>query len=125
MINVIAVDDEKDVKVLFDHFFKAEVDAGDVNLIFVDNAAACLESITKLSGSTVVVSDINMPEMNGIELLKQINKNYKSLETVLVSAYDKEYYAEQLKDEKVAGFISKPVDFAALKNLIFSISSST
>lgn len=122
MLNIIAVDDERDVKVLFEHFFYQEVDDGLLNIFFEASAKECLARLKNLpEGNTVVLSDINMPEMNGIELLKEISAAYSEVKVILVSAYDQNRYEDEMSKWGAAGYISKPVDFVSLKEKIFSI----
>lgn len=116
MLNLIAVDDESDVKVLFEHFFKEEVDAKCLNLIFATSGKSCLERLGELGATpTVVLSDINMPEMSGIELLQEIHKSYPEVKVILISAYEKEYYSDEMSKWGAVDFVSKPVDFIKLK----------
>ncbi len=121
MLNIIAVDDEKDVKVLFEHFFQNEVESGLVNLIFMDSALTCLEVLKKVEGDTVVLSDINMPQMSGIELLKEISAKHPKVKVILVSAYDQNRYFDEIEKWGAYGYISKPVDFNSLKKKVFEI----
>lgn len=121
MFNLIAVDDEKDVKVLFEHFFTKEIADGELNLIFEASAFSCLDRLSKIEGKTIVLSDINMPEMNGIELLKEISKKYPEVKVLLVSAYDQNRYFDEMQKWGAEGYISKPVDFVALKEKVFKL----
>jgi DNA-binding NarL/FixJ family response regulator len=122
LFNLIAVDDEKDVKVLFEHFFYQEVNDGIVNLYFECSAQDCLARLKTITeGLTIVLSDINMPGMNGIELLKEISKEYPSVKVILVSAYDQNRYFDEMQKWGAEGYISKPVDFISLKEKVFSL----
>lgn len=121
MFNLIAVDDEKDVKILFEHFFHDEIEEGKVNLIFASSAQDCLEQLPQLNGEIIVLSDINMPEMNGIELLKRINNEYPDVNVLLISAYDQNRYYDEMRANGAKGYISKPVDFVALKEMVFDM----
>ena len=121
MFNLVAVDDEKDVKVLFEHFFHQEVSEGKLNLIFETSAFECLDRLALLEGKTIVLSDINMPEMNGIELLKEISKKYPEVKVLLVSAYDQNRYFDEMQKWGAEGYISKPVDFVSLKEKVFKL----
>jgi DNA-binding NarL/FixJ family response regulator len=122
MFNLVAVDDEKDVKVLFEHFFNQEISDGKLNLIFETSAFECLDRLSTLKGKTIVLSDINMPEMNGIELLKEISKKYPEVKVLLVSAYDQNRYFDEMQKWGAEGYISKPVDFVSLKEKVFELS---
>ena len=121
MINLIAVDDEKDVRVLFEHFFHREIEQGEVNLIFESSGKECLDTLETISGKTIVLSDINMPEMSGVELLKHISEKFPKVKVLLVSAYDQTRYQEELIMYHAEGYISKPVDFIALKKKVFNL----
>ena len=125
MFNLIAVDDEKDVKVLFEHFFYQEVNDGVLNLHFETSGQDCLERLKNINeGHTIVLSDINMPEMNGIELLKEISSEFPSVKVILVSAYDQNRYFDEMQKWGAEGYISKPVDFVSLKEKVFSLADS-
>ncbi len=123
MVNIIAVDDERDVKVLFEHFFHDEIDEGKVNLIFTQSGENCLKQIPTLSGKIIVLSDINMPGMNGIELLKSINTKHPEVSVLLISAYDQNRYYDEMRANGAKGYVSKPVDFVALKEMVFAIAN--
>ena len=119
MINVIAVDDEMDAKILFDHFFRKEVQEKLVNLNFVQSAEKCLDALTEVEASkTIIVTDINMPGTNGIELTERINQDYPEAKVFLVSAYDAHSQLENIKHLQITEYITKPVDFSELKKKI-------
>lgn len=123
MFNLIAVDDEKDVKVLFEHFFYQEVSEGKLNLYFETSGHDCLKRLEELpeGGQTIVLSDINMPEMNGIELLKEISGKFPGVKVILVSAYDQNRYYDEMQKWGAEGYVSKPVDFVSLKEKVFGL----
>jgi YesN/AraC family two-component response regulator len=122
LLNLIAVDDEKDVKVLFEHFFFQEINDGLINLHFETSGQDCLKRLEGIEeGQIVVLSDINMPGMNGIELLKEISNTYPQVKVILVSAYDQNRYYEEMQKWGAEGYISKPVDFVSLKEKVFSL----
>lgn len=126
MINIIAVDDEQDAKVLFDHFFRKEVEGGRVSMRFVHTARECLELLARGAANgenrnALVITDINMPDMDGIKLTETINKKFPSVKVFLVSAYDARSQIGQIQHLNIAEYISKPVDFGALKERIFEL----
>lgn len=117
-INLIAVDDEKDLNVLFKHFFRKEIKNNQLELYFADNAEQCMGLLKKinLNYRTIVLSDINMPDTNGIELTKMINKDYVQVEVFLITAYQKSHIQDKLDDSiHIKGLIHKPIDFTNLK----------
>lgn len=120
MINIIAVDDELDAKILFDHFFKREIESGKVALEFVQSAQKCLDSLSQRElDNTLVVTDINMPDVDGIKLTEMINEKYPSVKIFLVSAYDARSQLDNIKHLEIAEYITKPVNFTTLKEKIF------
>ncbi len=122
MINVIAVDDESDVKVLFEHFFRKEVKEGLIRFQFIDSPKDCIPFLSGVEGdNTVVLSDINMPLMSGIELLKAIRGEFKGVRVILISAYEVNKYSSEMEEYGADGFIGKPVDFYELKSKIFDM----
>ncbi|MCO4753333.1 MAG: response regulator [Bacteriovoracaceae bacterium] len=123
MINLVAVDDESDVEILFKHFFRKESEEGSVNLKFVLSAMDCLELLEsgEYGDNTLVVTDINMPQMNGIELAAKLNEEYPRVKVFLVSAYDARSQLESMKNLEVADYIPKPVNFEELKAKIFQL----
>lgn len=119
LINIIAVDDELDAKILFEHFFRKEIKDQKVNLNFVQSAKDCLELLQNSDSSdTLVVTDINMPDTDGIKLSEQINQDFPEVKIFLVSAYDAQSQLDYIKHLKIAEYITKPVDFSDLKEKI-------
>lgn len=117
-LHIISVDDEKDLNVLFKHFFRNEIKSGELTLDFVDNAKQCLEFLEKFDQNNriVVLSDINMPDVSGVELTKLINEKFPKTEVYLVTAYEKEHLKDNIKENiNIKGVIHKPIDFESLK----------
>ncbi len=65
----------------------------------------------------ILVSDINMPDMNGIELIKRIRKDFPYIDLYLSSAYDASVYEDQMKKNNVIDFFEKPVDFERINRV--------
>lgn len=118
---LIAVDDEQDLKFLFSHFFAKYIDSGEMELIFSDNAMDCLKVLDDIQGDILVITDINMPNMNGIELLREIRAKSKEIKVILTSAYDKANYIDDINEYNATGYISKPVDFHSLRDQVLAI----
>lgn len=124
MINLIAVDDESDVKILFDHFFRNEIESGRIGLEFVQSAEACLKILEENDyeeSSTLVLTDINMPHMSGVQLTEKINDSYPLVKVFLISAYDARSQIDNVKHLNIAEYVSKPVNFGELKDKIFQL----
>jgi CheY-like chemotaxis protein len=119
------VDDEQDVKFLFQQKFRKEIKDGKIDLTFAFSGQSALESLEdKYDSITLVLSDINMPEMNGIELLQKIKEKFDDLPVWMITAYnDKENY-QQAFQFGCADYLTKPIDFTELKQKILSIPDS-
>ena len=120
-IKVLVIDDEKDVKDLFKQRFRKEVRKGIVELSFAFSAEEALEILDAQDSPAfvLILSDINMPGMNGLELLEKIKERFPELKVFMITAYgDKEHF-----DHAMAlgadDFINKPVDFKQLKAKVF------
>ena len=121
MKKILVVDDEKDIQPLFEQRFRKEIKSGEVSFEFAfsgEDALQCLEKY--LHEAVLIFSDINMPGMSGLELLRRIkSRNHVPPPMVMmISAYgDAENYKSAM-DLGADGFISKPVDFVELKEKI-------
>lgn len=123
MLNIIAVDDEEDVAALYRVYFKKEVKKGIVNLTCVTSGAECIEFLTTDEGkeTDLILCDINMPEMDGFQVLEQVREVYPDITVFMVSAYDSEEYLGRAKELGSDHYFTKPVDFVRLKDKIFEI----
>jgi YesN/AraC family two-component response regulator len=120
MIKVLVVDDERDVEVLFLQRFRKEIKNGDVELNFAFNGDDALKYLHSLDpfDLVVVLSDINMPGMTGLELLKIIKSEYKDLRVMMVTAYGDEKNYKNAITIGADDFFTKPVDFTMLKEKV-------
>jgi CheY-like chemotaxis protein len=116
-VSILVVDDEPDVADLFRQRFRRETREGTYVMHF---AASAAEALQRLDGEVlppliVILSDINMPGMDGLALLREIRKLRPSLPVMMVTAYGDEERRRQATASGAADFITKPVDFAQLK----------
>ena len=123
-MKILVVDDEKDVQVLFEQRFRREIREGVFNFVFAFSGEEALQYLNDLNHEAVLIlSDINMPGMTGLELLKRIKeKEYTPPPIVMmITAYgDAENY-NQAKSLGADDFLTKPVDFSLLKEKLKSI----
>ena len=127
-IHILVVDDEPDVEPMFRQKFRKDIKAKKIDFHFELSAAAALaylEAPQARAEATLILSDINMPGMNGLELLRVIKEKYPSLSVFMVTAYGDEKSQQTAKDYGASGFINKPVDFSQLKQDIFKLAKST
>ena len=120
-IHILVVDDEEDVRTIFEFNFEDEVKEGSVKMSFADSGVSCLNFLQNEEGSDVVLilSDINMPQMDGLELLEKVKGKSSDIVVYMISAYDTEDFIQRAKSLGAKKFLSKPVDFDDLKELIF------
>ena len=116
-VSILIVDDEADVADLFRQRFRREVRQGVYVLHFALSGEAALQ---KLDGDIephliVILSDINMPGMDGLTLLRQIKSHRPDLPVMMVTADGDDERRRLARDYGAAEFITKPVDFDLLK----------
>jgi len=120
-MKILVVDDEKDIKTLFEQRFRKEIRNGDFNFAFAHSGEDALTYLkSNHQEAVLILSDINMPGMSGLDLLGQIKQKYHAPPPVvmLITAYgDSENYNRAM-DLGADDFITKPVDFNGLKEKI-------
>lgn len=116
-MKVLVVDDESDVMDLFQQRFRKEIKAGLVHLNFAHSGEEAVQILSGLNPMDIVLvlSDINMPGMNGFDLLKIIKNDFPSLKVYMISAYGDAKNMSEAKQLGVDDFITKPLDFEVLK----------
>ena len=117
---ILVVDDEPDVETLFRQQFRRELRAGRYTMEFAQSAAAALQCIadTHAASLILILSDINMPEMTGLELLTKAKAVRPDVPVIMITAYgDAETKAKALAGGAEALF-TKPIDFGALRSEI-------
>ena len=115
--SILVVDDEPDVAEMFRQRFRREARQGTYVLHF---AASGEEALDKLADGIkpqliVILSDINMPGMDGLSLLREIKTRRPDLPVMMVTAYGDEERRRQAEEAGALQFLSKPVDFDLLK----------
>lgn len=117
-MKILVVDDEKDVQVLFEQRFRKEIKNNEMEFVFAFSGE---EAITYLNGheheAVLILSDINMPGMSGLELLKHIKQKYMKPPPIvmMITAYGDAENFNTAKELGADDFLTKPVDFTALK----------
>jgi len=117
-MKILVVDDEPDVQALFEQRFRREIRAGEFQFSFSFSGEDALNYLENHASEVVMIlSDINMPGMSGIELLRSIRKDRPMAPPVImmITAYgDKENYEQAMKFG-ADDFLTKPVNFTELK----------
>ncbi len=118
-MNILVVDDEADIKPLFEQRFRKETQRGEFNLAFAYSGTEAFGYMQQHPSELVLIlTDINMPGMNGMELLRQIRARFTSPPPVIVmiTAYSDDALYEQAMRYGANDFLTKPLDFGMLKN---------
>lgn len=116
-MEILIVDDERDVEMLFRQRFRKEVKNENLELLFAFSGAEAMEILQRKDPPdvTYVFSDINMPGMTGLELLEKIKDRFPHINVSMISAYgDRENYDKAIHSG-AKEFFTKPIDFNSLK----------
>ena len=122
-MKILAVDDETDVQNLFEQRFRKEIKSGEVEFVFANSGNEAMSYLTNHTHEAMLIlSDINMPGMSGLELLQEIKQKFENPSPVvmMITAYgDDENYNLAIKFG-ADDFLTKPVDFNLLKEKLKS-----
>ncbi|CAM3303393.1 response regulator [Aequorivita lipolytica] len=117
-MKILVVDDEQDVKTLFLQRFRKEIKTGEMDFDFAFSGEEALTYLNQNSKEAVLIlSDINMPGMSGLELLKHIKQEFRKPPPVvmMITAYGDDENFNTAKSLGADDFLTKPVDFKVLK----------
>ncbi len=122
-MKVMVVDDEQDVQLLFRQKFRRELKQ---NLILLDFTLSSEEALEYLQNQltdclVLIIADINMPGMNGLELLKIIKERFPNIKVFIITAYDDEQKYQIAKDYGADEYMTKPIEFDKLKEKILNL----
>jgi len=118
MIKILVVDDERDIQMLFEQHFRKELKTGDIEFVFSFSGEEALTYINEHEqGAVLILSDINMPGMSGLELLKHIKEKYHKPPPVvmMITAYGDDDNFRMAMKLGADDFLTKPLDFRSLK----------
>jgi two-component system chemotaxis response regulator CheY len=117
-MKILVVDDEQDVKTLFEQRFRKEIKSGQVEFIFSFSGEDALVQLNKWEHEAMLIlSDINMPGMSGLQLLENVKKKYMKPPPVvmMITAYGDAENHKIATELGADDFLTKPVDFVKLK----------
>ena len=122
-LGILVVDDEPDVEDLFRQRFRAELRRGELVLHFAISAEQALRNLNEglQPEAVLVLSDINMPGMSGLEFLQHVKTNLPQVPVIVVTAYGDAENRRRALDIGATELVTKPVDFVALKKLVSSV----
>ena len=125
-MKILVVDDEKDVQILFLQRFRKEIRKGEMEFAFAFSGEEALQYLNShLHEAVLILSDINMPGMSGLELLGKIKGGYDDPPPVvmMITAYGDDQNYNEAQRLGADGFLTKPVDFKLLKEKLKSIAA--
>lgn len=121
---VLMVDDEPDAEELFRQNFRREIRRGVYEFLFARSGPEALDVLERegAPGILLLLSDINMPGMTGLDLLEAVKSRWPDLPVIMVTAYADR--AAEAKRRGAEGLIAKPVDFPGLKSTLADLASA-
>ena len=117
---ILVVDDEPDVELLFRQQFRRDLRAGRFDMEFAQSAPAALQRITDAAGVSLILilSDINMPGMSGLELLPKAKAARPDVPVIMITAYGDPDTKRKAMEGGAEALFTKPIDFGALRSEI-------
>lgn len=117
---ILVVDDEPDVEVLFRQHFRHVLRAGRFTMEFAQSAPAALQRIMDAAGVSLILilSDINMPAMSGLELLPKAKALRPDVPVIMITAYGDAETKRKALENGAEALLTKPIDFVTLRNEI-------
>ena len=116
---ILVVDDEPDVELLFRQQFRRDLRAGRFSMDFAQSGAAALARIGETTSTLILIlSDINMPGMSGLELLPKARAARPDVPIIMITAYGDAETQRRALESGAEALLTKPIDFATLRGAI-------
>jgi CheY-like chemotaxis protein len=119
---ILVVDDEPDVEALFRQQFRRDIRDGRFTMDFAQSGDGALQRIREAAGASLILilSDINMPGMSGLELLPKAKAARPDVPVIMITAYGDADTRRKALEGGAEALLTKPIDFAALRSEIDS-----
>lgn len=119
-IYIVVVDDEPDVESMFRQYFRRDLRSGRFVMEFALSAPVALEQVKAIPDPSLILilSDINMPGMSGLEMLPQVKAERPNVPVIMITAYGDDATRKRATELGAAGLIPKPIDFNLLRQEI-------
>lgn len=119
-VYILVVDDEPDVEALFRQHFRRELRAGRFLMEFAASAPAALQRAADVRDPSLVLilSDINMPGMSGLEMLPEVRARRPDVPVIMITAYGDAETRRTALERGAEGLLTKPIDFGQLRQEI-------
>ena len=115
---ILVVDDEPDLEALVLQKFRRQIRDGSVTFVFAHDGIDALQSIADHPDVDMVVSDINMPGMSGLEMLPKVRAERPDVPVIMITAYGDTETRRKAIERGAVGLLTKPIDFALLRREI-------
>ena len=121
-VYILVVDDEPDVETLFRQQFRRDLRSGRFTMEFAPSAPAALVRAAKVADPSLILilSDINMPGMSGLEMLPKVRAERPDVPVIMITAYGDADTRRKALEGGAEALLTKPIDFAALRSEIDS-----
>jgi adenylate cyclase len=116
--HILVVDDEPDVEALVLQKFRHKMRGGTMSFLFARDGVEALAALKANSQIDLVVTDINMPRMDGLSLLQKLQQSEEKVSTIIVSAYGDMSNIRTAMNRAAFDFVTKPIDFQDLETTI-------
>ena len=118
--HILVVDDEPDVESMFRQHFRRDLRSGRFIMEFALSAAAALERVKAITDPSLILilSDINMPGMTGLEMLPKVKELRPNVPVIMITAYGDAETKRKAIEGGAEGLLTKPIDFSLLKEEI-------
>lgn len=117
---ILVVDDEPDVELLIRQKFAKQLKAREIEFIFAPNGAEALKTLYQDQEIHIILTDINMPEIDGLLLLSHLQDLNRIFKTVIISAYGDMSNIRKAMNRGASDFITKPINFKELEIVVFN-----
>ena len=124
---ILVVDDESDVEMLFRQQFRRDLRAGRFTMDFAQSGDSALQRISDAAGASLILilSDINMPGMSGLELLPKAKAARPDVPVIMITAYGDAETRRKALERGAEALLTKPIDFTVLRSEIDSRLATT
>ena len=118
--NILVVDDEPDVESMFRQHFRRDLRSGRFMMDFVQSGRAALEHVQTIANPALILilSDINMPDMSGLEMLPMMRAERPNVPVIMITAYGDEDTKRHALAQGAFALLTKPLDFTLLREEI-------
>jgi CheY-like chemotaxis protein len=124
-MKILVVDDEQDVQLLFKQHFRKEIRSNNMEFMFAFSGEHALNYLEEHNHEAVLIlSDINMPGMSGLQLLQKIKETYEKPHVMIMTAYGDDENYNHAKKLGADDYLTKPIDFPALKEKLNKVANS-